>query len=139
MEIFQLIENEEYEVIKEEIMSLDLESVDENGDTVIHYAVRNEDYELLDIILSYVPDLDVENLDGDSALHIAVKTGNSEIVSMLLDFGASTKVKDVKRRTPDKLAAELGEDVIYTILKGSEENDDYIGGVEKFKKHAEFI
>lgn len=139
MEIFQLIENEEYEVIREEIMNLDLESVDEEGDTPLHYAVRNEDYELLDIILSYVPDLDVENLDGDSALHLAVRVGNSEIVRMLIDFGARTEVKDAKRRTPEKLAAELGEDVIYTILQDNGEDDDYIGGVEKFRKHAEYV
>lgn len=139
MEIFQLIENEEYETIRRDILNFDLESVDENGDTVLHFAVKNEDYELLDIILSYVPDLDVENLDGDSALHLAVKIGNSEIVRMLIDFGASTHVRDSRKRTPEKLAAEMDEDVIYRILKDNDEDEDYVGGVEKFRKHAEFI
>lgn len=139
MEIFQLIENEDYETIRGDVLNFDLESVDENGDTVLHYAVKNEDYELLDIILSYVPDLDVENLDGDSALHLAVKIGNSEIVRMLLDFGANAQVKDSKKRTPEKLAAELDEDVIYRIFRNNDEDEEYMGGVEKFRKHAEFI
>ncbi len=140
MEIFQLIENEEYEVIRDEIVNFDLEAVDENGDTPLHYAVKNEDYDLLDIILSYVPDLDVENLEGDSALHLAVKVGNSEIVRMLLDFGANSLVKDSRKRTPEKLAAELDEDVIYRILVDSSDDDEeFIGKVEKIRKHVEFI
>lgn len=140
MDIFQLIENEEYEMIRDEIVNFDLEAVDENGDTPLHYAVKNEDYELLDIILSYVPDLDVENLEGDSALHLAVKVGNSELVRMLLDFGADSLVRDSRKRTPEKLAAELDEDVIYRILQdNSEEDEEYVGKVEKIRRHVEFI
>ena len=45
MEIFELIENGDYHAIREEIESFDLEIVNEEGDTPLHYAVKNEDFE----------------------------------------------------------------------------------------------
>ena len=78
MEIFELIENGDYHAIREEIESFDLEIVNEEGDTPLHYAVKNEDFELLEILLAYVPDIDVENEEGDTALHLAIKTSDIE-------------------------------------------------------------
>lgn len=133
MGIFELIENGDYNAIREEITNFDLEEVNVNGDTPLHYAVKKEDYDLLGILLSYVPDIDVENEDGDTSLHLAVKTSEIELVQMLLDYGASVEVKDAKKRTPAVLASQLKEDVIYRLLKVS--NSDDIGKV-KIKKIA---
>lgn len=131
MGIFELIENGDYSAIREEITNFDLEEVNNSGDTALHYAVKNEDYELLEILLSYVPDIDVENEDGDTSLHLAVKTSDIELVQMLLDYGANVEVKDAKKRTPAVLASQLKEDVIYRLLKVS--NSDDVGKV-KMKK-----
>lgn len=122
MEIFELIENGNYNLIKEVINSLELESVNKDGDTALHYAVKNRDLELLEIILAYIPDLDVENENGDSALHLAVLTSDSDLVQRLLNFGANPNVKDSKKRIPATLASQLKKDVIYRLL--SAESDE---------------
>lgn len=132
MEIFELIENGDYHTIREEIGTFDLETVNERGDTPLHYAVKNEDFELLEILLAYVPDIDVENEEGDTALHLAVKTSDIDIVQLLIDSGASVDVKDIKKRTPVVLAGQLKEDVIYRLLKEASNED--AGGKVKIKK-----
>lgn len=132
MEIFELIENSDYSTIREEISSLDLEAVNDEGDTALHYAVKNEDFELLEILLAYVPDIDVENEDGDAALHLAVQTSDIDLVQLLIDYGANVEVKDSKKRTPAVLASQLKEDVIYRLLKAASAEDD--GGKVKMKK-----
>lgn len=132
MEIFELIENSDYDTIREEITNFDLETVNDEGDTPIHYAVKNEDYELLEIVLACVPDIDVENEDGDTALHLAVKTSDIDLVQMLIDYGANVEVKDSKKRTPAILASQLKEDVIYRLLKAAANEDN--GGKVKMKK-----
>ncbi len=132
MEIFELIENSDYDTIREEITNFDLETVNDDGDTPLHYAVKNEDFELLEILLSYVPDIDVENEEGDTALHLAVRTSDIDLVQMLIDYGANVEVKDSKKRTPAILAGQLKEDVIYRLLKAS--GNEYNGGKVKMKK-----
>lgn len=132
MEIFELIENGDYHAIREEIGSFDLETVNEEGDTPLHYAVKNEDFELLEILLAYVPDIDVENEEGDTALHLAVKTSDIDLVQLLIDSGANVDVKDIKKRTPAVLASQLKEDVIYRLLK--EAGNENLGGKVKMKK-----
>ena len=133
MEIFELIENSDYDTIREEISSLDLEAVNDEGDTALHYAVKNEDFELLEILLAYVPDIDVENEDGDAALHLAVQTSDIDLVQLLIDYGANVEVKDSKKRTPAVLASQLKEDVIYRLLKAASNEEG--GGKVKMKKN----
>mgnify|MGYP003544990236 FL=1 len=133
MEIFELIENGDYHAIREEIESFDLEIVNEEGDTPLHYAVKNEDFELLEILLAYVPDIDVENEEGDTALHLAIKTSDIELVQLLIDSGANVDVKDSKKRTPSVHANQLKEDVIYRLLK--EASNENLGGKVKMKKN----
>lgn len=132
MDIFELIENSDYDAIKREIDSFDLECVNDDGDTPLHYAVKNEDIELLEILLGYVPDIDVENEEGETALHLAVKTSDIDLVQMLIDSGANIDVKDGKKRTPAVLASQLKEDVIYRLLR--EAGQEEMGGRVKMKK-----
>nr|XP_033504314.1 ankyrin repeat and EF-hand domain-containing protein 1a [Epinephelus lanceolatus] len=70
--------------------------------------------------------LGVENLinltepkDGTGVLHVAVSTNNQDLVSFLLSQGAHPNMQDKRGRTPVMLAAELGNDVIVTLLAQS--------------------
>lgn len=80
---------------------------DEEGDTLFHWAVREEKPEILSFLLSKAPTfLDTQNEDGETALHLAASLGEEETVETLLKNGASPAVKDNTGLTPAEHALD---------------------------------
>ena len=65
--------------------SLDLQ--DENGDTPLHVAARNDDYNAVHTYILFGADLDTENNNGETALDIARKSGSRYSVRVILHYG----------------------------------------------------
>lgn len=61
-----------------------------DGDTCLHYAVRNKDTRAVELLLKGGVDPNARGDLGETALHIAKSKGFEQIIRTLLEHGAST-------------------------------------------------
>jgi ankyrin repeat protein len=68
---------------------VDINAVDENGETALMIAIRaGADIEIVRLLVESKADLNLKNKRGETALSLAIKKGHNEIVQLLRDNGA---------------------------------------------------
>ena len=89
-----------------------------NGDTALHYAVRNNNPQIIASLLQHGALVRISNIYGETALMIAAEKGLDYCVSMLLLKGADVHRKDLSGKNALCKAAENGhEATIQELLK----------------------
>ena len=79
---------------------VDVNSKDENGNTLLHFAVLKENYELLNLLIQNNADLNMKNKEGEAPLNLAIglryRGGiySPEIAKLLINNGADINVKN---------------------------------------------
>lgn len=73
-------------------------AVDENGATILHYAIMSEDTEIVRMILKQGLDIDARDINGQSALFYAMDQDVS-LAKLLLDHGADPLLRDNNNNT----------------------------------------
>jgi hypothetical protein len=75
------------------LMGFDKSTKDDHGKTALHYAIENEDLNMVEELLNnnsgfitHASMVYKYSSTGDTYLHIAARQGNKEIVKMLLDY-----------------------------------------------------
>lgn len=107
---------------------VELDQVDDNGNSLIHLAAMNGMAEVIDAILTrQIIDIDKKNNNGETALRLALKQGSVSCVSVLLDGGADAKIPDAHGYTPLELASSKGSVDIVRMLLGTMPNKDQLG------------
>lgn len=69
-------------------------SIDLNGNSPLHQAVKSNDIETVMVLLEHGADLNVRNSKGDTALHDAVSLCHAEIAKLLVDSGSRLDIKN---------------------------------------------
>lgn len=78
-------------------MGLDVNLIDQNGDTPLSLAVNENHIESVQkLVENKKLKIDLMNHKGSTALHIAVRNGKLEIAKLLIESGASYKAKNPK-------------------------------------------
>lgn len=78
---------------------------DRSGQTALHKAVRNGQYEMVRMLLGKGgAKIGQTDNEGMTAIHIAVEEGNKDIVLLLLQKGADIKAQNRKRQSAEDLA-----------------------------------
>lgn len=100
------------------------------GGTPLYHAIRNENVEMVDLLLNKGANVNVQLKDGTSVLHVAIKSGNEEIIKRLLNRDTDVNAKMNKSSsdrdlTPILQATEnnLIEIIKILIKKGANIND----------------
>jgi len=103
---------------------VDVNSVEPDGSTAIHWAAYNNNIELVRELLAAGAHADVTNRFGSSPLTEAVKLGNVELVRALLDAGADPDSPNQDNQTALMLASNIGSLEIAEMLidKGADVN-----------------
>lgn len=96
----------------------DVNQADKDGNTVLMEAVRNNDLNVVKLILNHVKNIDQVNTKGTSALAQAVAYGSPETTSLLIDKKANVQVVD---KDGNNLAAYLIQS--YQPLREGQKND----------------
>lgn len=74
---------------------------DENGNTLIYYAVDQMHINLVELLLSKGADINIKNQDGRTPLHIAAGiTDDDKLLSLLISKGADVNSQDNLGNTP---------------------------------------
>ena len=78
-------------------MGLDVNSVDQNGDSPLHLAVNGNYFEGVEkLVANNKLNIDLMNYNGSTALQSSVRNGNLAIVRILGESGASFTKKNPK-------------------------------------------
>ena len=91
---------------------------EKNKWTPLHFAVCNENKDLVKALLSSGADLTIKDDYGRTPLHIAAKHGALSVVKDLIKAGADINVKDKDSQTPLHIAAQHGPlSVVEDLIK----------------------
>ncbi|KAF8769873.1 putative ankyrin repeat protein-like protein [Argiope bruennichi] len=128
---------------------VDLEQLDEAGNTCLFYVVKNEDCVICDVLLQCGADMWAETEDGAMLKDIALSTGNEEIINLILGIFDSMKLiyhifaKNVKAvrllletnhqrvRLDLRKMSDRGAPIIYYLIQSEE-----IAIIELFIHHG---
>jgi len=94
----------------------DSNTVDEDGDTVLHEAVLHGQVDIARLLLKRGADTDARNAIGWTPLVLASQRGHTEIAALLVENGAAVDTRTHDERTVLLLAAEEGSLEIVRLL-----------------------
>ena len=77
-----------------------MDLTDSSGETALHAAVRQEQLEIIDVLLAAKANVNVQNVHGRTPLHEAVSMGQELIVHKLLAADALIDIADEFEQTP---------------------------------------
>ncbi|XP_045193476.2 NF-kappa-B inhibitor alpha-like [Mercenaria mercenaria] len=105
-------ENSQVSLPEPQEIEVDLNAVDEDGDTIVHVAIvslMNESaLALIDLALDGNC-LNIQNYLHQSPLHLAVLTGQVDIVQTLVTKGVDVTLRDQQGNTPLHIACRRGD------------------------------
>lgn len=78
----------------------EVDALNRAGETPLHFAVRNNDAKIVEILCKKNCNVNKSFPNGDSPLHLAVEKGNIDMVKVLCAAGADRMAKDSDGRTP---------------------------------------
>ena len=92
-------------------------SIDYKGETILSYALNNNNHEIFDLILnSPILNLNYKDNNGNSYLHLAVMNQNEKIVKTLIKKGINLNLQNNSGNTALHLAYEYTNGSIIKIL-----------------------
>ena len=94
----------------------DLITKSDSGDTLLHIAADNSQYEISKFLLELNADPNCANSSGETPLHLAVFRSAKLIVRLLLRYKASPNKSSLQGKTPLHYAAEYEESEIMRSL-----------------------
>jgi ankyrin repeat protein len=95
----------------------DVNAIQIDGATALHWAVYNNDVETLDALIGAGAKIDIKNREGVTPLQMASQFGDAKIVDKLLKAGADPKQRGPAGETMLMLAARSGSaDSVTTLI-----------------------
>lgn len=94
----------------------DIYYIDEKSESFLHKASRNDNYEIVDLLIKLGLNVNEKNQFHDTPLHLAVQFNNLAIVDRLIFKGAIVNSTNKKKITPLHLAAKGGGIEIINLL-----------------------
>jgi ankyrin repeat protein len=94
-----------------------INEVDANGNTCIHLASENGNFETLKFLLSQKKiNINSENKDQSTSLHLSCLNGHLNICNLLIENGAKLDCLDSMKRTPLHFASSQGHVEVVRLL-----------------------
>lgn len=87
----------------ESVREFDVNRLSENGDTMLHVAVRMRDIEFATVLLQANASINIKDADGNTALSIAISIGSSELVAILLQYDPDFEIDVVRQKFYESL------------------------------------
>lgn len=94
----------------------DINVVDQKKETLLHKACRNDNYEIVDLLIKFGSDINAKNKYLETPLHLAVQFKNEEIAQKLLFENANPNALNKNKVAPLHLAASRGTTETLNIL-----------------------
>lgn len=108
-------ETQSLERFKSYLEKSDIQSIDCNGNTLLHLAVAKQQQAQVELLLSTISPNN-KNYNNHTPLHIAAGTANQPIIEKLIQAGGDIKILDKDGMTPLHYAAQHGDTLIQAML-----------------------
>ncbi|XP_077188337.1 acyl-CoA-binding domain-containing protein 6 isoform X1 [Paroedura picta] len=82
---------------------VDVNTKDEKGRALLHWACDRGHKELVSVLLQHTADVNSQDDEGQTALHYASTCEFSDIVELLLKFGADPTIRDTEGYLPEEV------------------------------------
>lgn len=120
--IFYAIYNQNYGVAIDLInKGARLDVVDFNGETILHFTVGRNSYNILEYLLQNFPAfnnfINFKDNDGNTPLHIAAFMGYTDIAELLLRYGANPNLRNKNGETPLDIAKKSNNRPLIDLLQ----------------------
>ena len=96
----------------------DIESKDDSHSTPLHWACYNGSKKVVEFLLSWNANENIQDINGNTPLHMAILSKNEHIIKKLLRKGANLKIKNNNGESPLDLAKKKKYKKIINILNG---------------------
>ncbi len=119
-DIFQIVRCGEFEIYKSEIDKLDINVINEFGQSLLHEAITSKREEIALDLISRGIDVNRKDSKEQTALHFLGFHPNIKITENILENGGDLSIKDVYGNTPLWYAvfnARGNYDLVKTLLK----------------------
>ncbi|XP_036367126.1 protein shank isoform X2 [Octopus sinensis] len=93
-------------------------TTDEQGWFEIHQACRSGKVQILEHLIYYGADMDVQNASGNTPLHVCAVTNQESCIRVLLFRGANKVIVNLNNQTPYEAAIIAGNLDLAEIIKG---------------------
>ncbi|KAK7396140.1 hypothetical protein VNO78_16934 [Psophocarpus tetragonolobus] len=93
-----------------------VDSVDQNGDTLLHVAISGSRADLVQLLLEFNADIEAKDRSGESPLQAACSGGEELIVELLLAHKARTERTETSSLGAIHLAAREGHEEVLRLL-----------------------
>lgn len=100
---------------------VDVNTKDEEGRALLHWACDRGHKELVSILLQHKADINSQDNEGQTALHYASACEFADIVELLLNSGADPSIKDMEGSLPEEVTESSAISSLlrqYTAPKG---------------------
>ncbi|XP_043985297.1 acyl-CoA-binding domain-containing protein 6 isoform X1 [Gambusia affinis] len=100
---------------------LDVNTKDEEGRALLHWACDRGHKELVSVLLQHKADINSQDNEGQTALHYASACEFADIVELLLNSGADPSIKDMEGSLPEEVTESSAISTLlrqYTAPKG---------------------
>ena len=103
--------------IRSRISQSNVNSRDEAGNTLLHWATANGNLKLTEILVEAGADIDAVNNDGDAPIHLAARFGHTEVAIYLIDSANVNKnIQNNQGFTPLHVASLYGQPDFINML-----------------------
>ena len=105
-----------------------LNASDSQGNIVLHLAVKNDQENIVKLLMERLANPNMQDSQGNTALHLATKLGQEDIAYLLLqNTGTNPNTQDSQGNTVLHLIAEIGDSrngvyIAYLLLQRTEIN-----------------
>ena len=82
---------------------LDLNIKNKDGDSYLHYAIKNKNYNLIHNLIRKGIDLNIQNNLGNSPLHLAYELDDSVAINILIKNNINTRLKNKKGQIAEEI------------------------------------
>ncbi|MCA7010761.1 ankyrin repeat domain-containing protein [Wolbachia endosymbiont of Tribolium confusum] len=73
---------------------------DDSQDTCLHAAVRKNHLKIVELLVKYHADINVQNEQGNTPMHLAISFQHTQIIKLLYDNNADINIKNKEGKTP---------------------------------------
>ena len=120
---------------------LDLNIKNKDGDSYLHYAIKNKNYNLIHNLIRKGIDLNIQNNLGNSPLHLAYELDDSVAINILIKNNINTRLKNKKGQIAEEITIKNNYDLnnnlnniddIYLLKRSNTQTNKNINNLNNF-------
>ena len=117
------------------LMTIDINSLDEKGDSFLHHSVSKQKYDITEYLLQKGINPNIKNPHGETAFLQACRKGRMSFVQLLFKYGANPDIYDNSNDSPLLWASYHGfvDVVIFLIENGANPYNKFRDGRDAIK------